>query len=279
VTFSLVGCDLEAREWGVAVASKFLAVGAVVPWARGDIGAVATQSYANVAYGPDGLALLASGVDAQTALDRLVAVDPGREERQAGIVDAEGRGATYTGSECFDWAGGRTGPCFAAQGNILTGPEVVDAMADTFAGSSGPLAERLLAALAAGDDAGGDRRGRQSASLIVRRSGGGYGGNNDILIDLRVDDHEAPITELSRIYALHDLMFGKTPEADLIPIEQVEAEVRERLAALGYTGDVHESLRTWASAANLEERLHASRVDPVVLRALREAGLTGSRTG
>jgi uncharacterized Ntn-hydrolase superfamily protein len=271
VTFSLVACDLDAGEWGVSVASKFLAVGAVVPWAQGDAGAIATQSYANVSYGPDGLALLAGGADAQSALDRLVAGDPGRDQRQVGIVDARGGSATFTGGGCFEWAGGRTGVCHAAQGNILAGPQVVDALADTFLDTDGPLAERLLAALAAADAAGGDRRGRQSACVIVRRTGGGYGGNNDIMIDLRVDDHPDPVTELQRIYAVHDLLFGQTPEDKMLPLEEVAAEVTERLAGLGFDGPLDEALRAWAGRENLEERLREGRIDPVLLRALREA--------
>jgi uncharacterized Ntn-hydrolase superfamily protein len=269
MTFSLVACDLEAGEWGVSVASKFLAVGAVVPWARGDVGAVATQSYANVTYGPDGLALLAEGLDAQAVLDRLVAADPGRDQRQAGIVDSRGGSATFTGEGCFEWAGGRAGPSHAAQGNILAGPQVVDALADTFVSTEGPLAERLLAALAAADVAGGDRRGRQSACIIVRRAGGGYGGLNDILIDLRVDDHEDPVGELQRIYAIHDLLFGRTPEDRMVPLEEVRAEVAERLAKLGFEGDVDDALRAWAGRENLEERLSDGHIDPVLLRALR----------
>lgn len=271
MTFSLVACDLEAGEWGVSVASKFLAVGAVVPWAQGDVGAIATQSYANVTYGPNGLALLAGGADAQSVLDQLVAGDDDRDQRQVGIVDAHGGSATFTGSGCFDWAGGRTGPAYAAQGNILAGPQVVDALADTFTATEGPLAERLLASLAAADAAGGDRRGRQSACVIVRRTGGGYGGTNDILIDLRVDDHADPVGELQRIYALHDLLFGETPEDKMIPLEQVGGEVTERLAKLGFDGAVEDALRAWAGRENLEERLREGRVDPVLLRALRES--------
>lgn len=270
MTFSLVGCDLEAGEWGVSVASKFLAVGAVVPWARGDVGAIATQSYANVSYGPEGLALLSGGADAQTTLDQLVAGDPGRDQRQVGIVDAQGGSATFTGSGCFEWAGGRTGPFYAAQGNILAGPQVVDAMADTFTATEGPLAERLLAALAAADTAGGDRRGRQSACLIVRRTGGGYGGNNDIVIDLRVDDHTDPLGELQRIYAIHDLLFGQTPEDRMVPLDEVRAEVTERLARLGFGGPLDDALRAWAGRENLEERLHEGSIDPVLLRELRQ---------
>jgi uncharacterized Ntn-hydrolase superfamily protein len=270
VTFSLVACDLEAREWGVAVASKFLAVGAVVPWGEGEVGAVATQSYANVTFGPDGLTALRSGASAAEAMQRLLAPDPDREQRQVGIVDGQGRGATFTGGECFDWAGGRIGDCYAAQGNILTGADVVDALADTFSATAGPLAERLLAALMAADQAGGDSRGRQSASMIVRKQDAGYGGNNDILVDLRVDDHPDPVTELARLYEIHDLLFGRTPEDQLIPLEQVQAEVGSRLGSLGFDGQLEPALAAWAGGENLEERLAPGTIDPVVLRILRE---------
>jgi uncharacterized Ntn-hydrolase superfamily protein len=270
VTFSLVACDLEARQWGVVVASKFLAVGAVVPWAQAEAGAVATQASANVSYGPRGLALLAAGASAEEALDRLTRDDPGRPERQIGIVDATGGSATFTGPECFDWAGGRAGPGYAAQGNLLAGAAVVEALAGTFEGTEGPLAERMLASLAAGDEAGGDRRGRQSAAVLVREIDGGYGGGTDILIDLRVDDHPDPVTELQRLYAIQDLLFGRTPEDQLIPIEQVQAEVSELLGKVGHAGPVEPGLREWAGMENLEERLHDGRIDPVVLRALRE---------
>jgi uncharacterized Ntn-hydrolase superfamily protein len=276
VTFSLVACDLEARQWGVVVASKFLAVGAVVPWARAEVGAVATQASANVSYGPRGLELLATGASAQDTLERLMADDPGRPERQIGIVDAAGRSATYTGPECFDWAGGRSGQGYAAQGNLLAGAAVVDALADTFEGTDGPLVERLLASLAAGDAAGGDRRGRQSAAVIVRETDGGYGGGTDILVDLRVDDHPDPVTELQRLYAIQDLLFGRTPEDQLIPLEQVQAELAELLAKLGHAGPVEPELRDWAGLENLEERLYDGRIDPVVLRALRERAEAGA---
>lgn len=271
MTFSLVACDLHAREWGVAVASKFPAVGAVVPWARGEAGAVATQSYAKVGYGPDGLEALAAGRSAQDVMDELLAGDDDRQQRQVGLVDREGGSATFTGAECADWAGGRAGDCFAAQGNMLAGAGVVDALADTFAGTAGPLVERLLAALAAADAAGGDRRGRQSACVITRRAGGGYGGDNDIVVDLRVDDHPDPVTELQRLYAIHDLLFGATPPEQLIPLEQVRAEVTDLLGRLGHGGDAEAGLRTWAGAENFEMRLHPGAVDPVVLAALRRA--------
>jgi uncharacterized Ntn-hydrolase superfamily protein len=276
VTFSLVACDLEARQWGVVVASKFLAVGAVVPWARAEVGAVATQASANVSYGPRGLELLATGASAQETLDRLMSDDPGRPGRQIGIVDAAGGSVTYTGPECFDWAGGRSGPGYAAQGNLLAGAAVVDALAGTFEGTEGPLVERLLASLAAADAAGGDRRGRQSAAVIVREVDGGYGGGTDLLIDLRVDDHPDPVTELQRLYSIQNLLFGRTPEDQLIPLEQVQAELAELLAKVGRSGPVEPGLREWAGMENLEERLYDGRVDPVVLRALRERAATGA---
>lgn len=200
MTFSIVGCDLRRSEWGIAVASKFLAVGAVVPWAEGGVGAIATQSYANTAYGPQGLQLMRDGSSAREVVDTLVAGDAGRAQRQVGVVDARGRSATHTGDECMAWAGGRTGRGYAAQGNILAGPGVVDGMADSFESTDGePLDERLMAALLAGDAAGGDRRGKQSAALLIVSPGRGYAGFNDIALDLRVDDHADPLTELERL--------------------------------------------------------------------------------
>jgi len=276
VTFSLVACDLEARQWGVVVASKFLAVGAVVPWARADVGAVATQASANVSYGPRGLELLATGASAQETIDRLTGDDPGAPERQIGVVDGGGGSATFTGPECFDWAGGRAGPGYAAQGNLLVGAAVVEALADTFEGTEGPLVERLLASLRAGEEAGGDRRGRQSAAVIVRQTDAGYGGGTDILVDLRVDDHAEPVTELQRLYAIQDLLFGRTPEDQLIPLEQVQAELAELLARVGHPGPIERCLREWAGMENLEERLHDGRIDPVVLRALRDRAEAGA---
>ncbi len=236
MTFSLVACDLEARQWGVTVASKFLAVGALVPWAAGDVGGVATQALANVGYGPAGIELLRDGLSAQEVVDRLTGDDSQAADRQLGVVDGAGGSAAFTGEACLDWAGHRTGPGYAAQGNLLAGAGVVAALADTFESTAGPLVERLLAALAAGDAAGGDRRGRQSACVMVRQAGGGYGGTSDVLVDLRIDDHPDPIEELHRLYSIHDLLFGSTPEADLIPLEQVEGELSQRLSLLGYTG-------------------------------------------
>jgi uncharacterized Ntn-hydrolase superfamily protein len=268
-TYSIVACDLDARQWGVAVQSKFLAVGAIVPWAKPEVGAVATQAYANPRYGPEGLALLREGLSAEEAVERLTGADEGRSQRQLGIVDAQGRAATYTGETCMEWAGGRTGTGYAAQGNILVGEETVAALATTFeANARLPLAQRLLDCLAAAQAAGGDRRGQQSASLLVVQRDGGYAGLSDILVDLRVDDHEQPIEELRRIHGLHRLLFDTTPREDWLPLEgDLRVEVGERLGRLGY-----DSLDAWASVENFEERVNGDdAIDPVVLDALREA--------
>jgi uncharacterized Ntn-hydrolase superfamily protein len=265
-TYSLVACDLDAGQWGVAVQSKFLAVGSVVPWAEPQAGAVATQAYANPRYGPDGLALLRQGLSAEEAVSRLTEADDGRDERQLGVVDAQGRAATYTGSSCLDWAGGRAGDGYAAQGNILVSEATVDALADTFASTEGTLAERLLAALAAGQAAGGDSRGQQSAALLVVERDGGYAGLSDTLVDLRADDHERPIEELARLHGLHQTLFGKTRDSELIEIdEELRAELDERLGRLGYA-----RLEDWAGVENLEERVvDEGSIDPVVLTELR----------
>jgi uncharacterized Ntn-hydrolase superfamily protein len=203
-TFSIAACDLDAGQWGVAVESRFLAVGSVVPWAEAEVGAVATQALANPQYGPDGLALLRQGLSAEEVVRRLTEADDGRDDRQLGVVDAQGGAATYTGAACNEWAGGRTGNGYAAQGNILVSADTVDALADAFEAATGSLAERLLEALAAGQAAGGDSRGQQSAAIYVVQREGGYRGMSDRLADLRVDDHEAPIEELRRLYALHE---------------------------------------------------------------------------
>jgi uncharacterized Ntn-hydrolase superfamily protein len=271
-TYSIVGCDLEAREWGVAVQSKFLAVGAAVPAAAPEVGAIATQAWANLAYRPRGLELLEEGRSADEVVRALVAADDGRSQRQVGVVDAHGRAATYTGSDCLGWAGGTTGAGYAAQGNILVSAATVDALAATFEGTAGkPLSERLLACLAAAEEAGGDRRGRQSAALLVVRKDGGYGGTSDVAVDLRVDDHPGPIEELERIYRIHDLLFGQTPDEEWLDVgEELAEEMRGRLAALGYEGDLTGALAAWAGAENLEERIRgADRIDPVVLEQLR----------
>ena len=271
-TYSLAACDLDAGQWGVAVQSKFLAAASVVSWAEPGAGAVATQAYANPRYGPDGLALLRDGLSAEETVRRLTEADEGREHRQLGIVDREGRSATFTGAECFDWAGGRTGPCYAAQGNILVSAETVDVLAETFEGSAGkPLAERLLDCLAAAQKAGGDRRGQQAAGLLVVERDGGYAGLSDVVVDLRVDEHTAPIEELRRIFGIHHLLFGKTPKDEWLEVDEaLGAEVRERLERLGYEGELSDALFRWGGNENLEERIDgAERIDPVVLEELR----------
>jgi uncharacterized Ntn-hydrolase superfamily protein len=271
-TYSIAACDLEAGQWGVAVQSKFLSVGSVVPWAEPGVGAIATQAYANPRYGSNGLALLREGKSAQEAVDELTAADDGREHRQLGIVDGEGRAATYTGTECHDWAGGRTGERYAAQGNILVSGETVDALVETFEGSGGlPLAERLLDCLAAAQAAGGDKRGQQSASLLIVERDGGYAQLSDIVVDLRVEDHERPIEELQRIYRLHKAIFGETPRDEWVQVDDgLAQELRERLARLGYEGELGDAFLRWAGNENLEERVDGvEAVDPVVLEELR----------
>ena len=271
-TYSIVACDLDAREWGVAVQSKFLAVGAGVPAAEPEVGAVATQAWANMRYGPDGIALLRAGVSAQEVVQRLTDADEGRDHRQLGVVDRAGRAASYTGSACLEWAGGVTGDGYAAQGNILVSEDTVTALARTFEETAGrPLAERLLDALAAAQAAGGDRRGQQSAALLVVRKDGGYMGTSDAVADLRVDDHPTPIDELKRIYVMHDLLFGSTPKEEWLDVdEQLAAELVERLEALGYDGPLPDAFAAWAGTENLEERVDGvDRIDPVVLAALR----------
>ena len=271
-TFSIVACDLAAGQWGVAVQSKFLAVGSVVQWAEPHAGAVATQSYANPRYGPDGLALLRQGLGADEVVKRLTEADDGRETRQVGVVDARGGSATFTGGECHEWAGGRTGDGYAAQGNILVSQETVDALAETFEGTGGrSLAERLLECLAAAQTAGGDRRGQQSAALLVVEKDAGYAKLSDSVVDLRVDDHDRPIEELQRIYRLHDAIFGRTSEEQWLGVDEVlRQELTERLLKLGYDGTLEEAFTSWAGTENYEMRVEGvERIDPVVLDALR----------
>ena len=271
MTFSIVARSDDGTHWGVAVASKFLAVGAAVPAASAGVGALATQAWANLGYRPDGLGLLRDGASAQDTVDQLVAADDGRAQRQLGVVDRDGRGATFTGDECNEWAGGRAGDGYAVQGNILTGGEVIEAMKQAWLAATGPLGRRLLAALAAGDDAGGDRRGRQSAALLVVTEGGGYGGGSDVYADLRVDDHEAPVPELARLLDLHDLYFGKPDAATLLDLDDaLRTEIAGHLDRLGYdTADYDKAWSTWVGTENYEERDVAGRVDPVVLARLR----------
>ncbi len=282
-TFSIVGFDPQTGDLGVAVQSKFLAVGAVVPWARAGVGAVATQSWANTSYGPRGLDLLASGMSPADAIRSLTADDAQASQRQIGIVDASGRSATYTGEGCFDWAGGMCGRNFAAQGNILVGEETIRAMAENFEQSTGALWHRLVTALDAGQRAGGDKRGQQSAALVVVRAGGGYGGFNDRLMDLRVDDAPAPIAELARLVDYYELLFLRPRPDDLLPIEGERArEVQWLLRASGdYSGEVdgqfdratYDALERFGARENLEERLlhdpADARIDRRVLDFLR----------
>jgi uncharacterized Ntn-hydrolase superfamily protein len=260
----------------VAVQSKFLAVGALVPWARGGVGAVATQAFAEITYGNRGLDLLESGLSPQEAIDHLISDDDMRSHRQVGIVAADGTSASYTGEDCFEHAVGVTGDNFAAQGNILSSPDVPEAMATTFRNSPGTLAERLLAALAAGEEAGGEKRGMESAALLVVKPGGGYGGNHDRWLDLRVDHAESPIEELRGLLGLHTLYFGRSAVADLIPFDEVlQVEVRGILDSLGWwdpAEPLEDNLQGWLGWHNLEERwVGIERLDPVVLRELRTA--------
>lgn len=275
MTFSIVAYDVDSQSWGIAVASKFLAVGAVVPWGRAGAGAVATQAAANLSYGPDGIDLLASGLPAGEVVERLTGADDGRDSRQCGVVDAQGRGATFTGPDCLDWAGGTAGDGFAVQGNVLAGPQVVEAMATAWQERSDePFGRRLLEALTAGDRVGGDRRGRQSAALRVWRAGAAYGGVLDLAVDLRVDDHRNPVEELGRLLALHELYFGKPDQKSLLPLEGALAdEVASLLDQLGYQTSkgsrLAEALETWAGTENFEERLVPGKLDPVILEQLR----------
>jgi len=265
MTFSIAAIDPATGDLGIAVASKFPAAGAAVPWARAGVGAVATQAAANTTYGPSGLSLLEGGMDAAGVVDALVTADDGRDERQLGIVDAAGRAATFTGSACFDWAGGVTGEGFAAQGNILAGEEVVAAMAAAFTGTPGDLCDRLLAALAAGDAAGGDRRGRQSAAILVVRAGGGYAGFDDRYIDLRVDDHPDAPAELARVFGVWDDTMLVRDDRAVPASPDLVARVQADLVAIGYldpgaaTGSYDAATRTalsdWAGWENLEMRL------------------------
>ena len=279
MTFSIAARSADGTTYGVAVASKFLAVGAAVPAAGAGVGAVATQALANLAYRGHVLALLGHGADAQTAVDRVTAADADREHRQLGVVAAAGAGASWTGAECLPWAGGAVGDGYAVQGNILTGPEVVGAMERAWLGS-GPgqdLVDRLLTALTAGDRAGGDRRGRQSAAVLVVTPGGGYGGGSDVLVDLRVDDHPDPVPELVRLRGLHALYFERPDPADCLPLEGALAgEVSRLLGRAGHPpadGSVPAlaaALASWSGSENLEERLVPGRLDPVVLDHLRK---------
>ncbi|MDP9454343.1 MAG: DUF1028 domain-containing protein [Actinomycetota bacterium] len=280
-TFSIVAYDPETGGFGVAVQSKFLAVGAAVPWAKAGVGAVATQALANLSYGPKGLELMAGGKSARETVEALTAGDEGRADRQVGVVDATGAAATYTGEDCFDWAGGVTGDHYAAQGNILVGRETVEAMARTYeertAAGGISFAKRLIVALDAGQEAGGDSRGRQSAAVLVVAEGGGYGGD-ERTVDLRVDDHPDPIKELMRLYELHELYFGEAKPEDVVPIEgEVRGEVVASLRRFGYLeaddpGDdaLFGALRAWTRTENFEGREQGrGYLDRAVLRFMK----------
>jgi uncharacterized Ntn-hydrolase superfamily protein len=281
-TFSIVAHDPEREEWGVAVQSKFLAVGAVVPWAQAGIGAVATQAHANLLFGPEGLALMAQLMTAQEALDELVASDEGRARRQVGLVDAQGLPATFTGEECIPWAGGLVGSHYAVQGNILVSGATVEAMALAYEQAKGELADRLVAALAAGQAAGGDRRGQQSAAVLVVRQGGGYGGNNDRYLDLRVDDDPAPIERLQALVDLHHLFFKPPEPGEMVPVEgELAREVQQILRWAGYydgplSGEYDEPTRRALTALvgneNFEERFDedGGRISRQVLDVFRQ---------
>lgn len=283
MTFSIVAWDPEpdsGPEWGVAVASKFLAVGSVVPFAEVGAGAGATQALANLAYAPDGLANLRSGLDAASVVEELTRADADAAQRQLGVVDASGRSAGFTGDECFDWAGDVQGDGYTCQGNILAGPEVVAEMSKTFASSGGDLADRLLEALRAGDLAGGDRRGRQSAAIFVVRRGAGYGGASDIAVDLRVDDHPGPVDELVRLLAIHRLLYPRPEELSFVDIDdELGAEMRRLLAACGhpasgsggYDRGLRDALYAFSGTENLEERwTEEPKIESKVLDHLRQ---------
>jgi uncharacterized Ntn-hydrolase superfamily protein len=272
MTFSIVAWDQEEREWGVAVASKFLAAGSVVSWARAGVGAIATQAYANVTYGPRGLDLLAAET-ADEVVAELTGSDPESAQRQLGVVDRNGQAAAFTGPECFDWAGSKIGDGYTCQGNILTGPEVVENMAAAFESTSGDLAARLLMAMSAGDTVGGDRRGKQSAAMLITREGGGYLGGTDVALDLRVDDHPEPVAELGRIIEVHRLLFPNPRDLDFVDIDDsLAGRMAVALSAAGfetnspaYDESLRKALFSWMGNENLEMRWSD---DPVVDRTV-----------
>ena len=280
-TFSIVARDPVNGDVGVGVASKSLAVGMAIPYAQAGVGAVATQCYTNMSYGPKGLAMMADGLSAQDALDRLVGADEGRERRQVGMVDAGGLAVSYSGTDCDDWAGGRTGEGYACQGNVLVGGAVLDAMAETFENAKGALPDRLHAALSAGEAAGGEKYGRQSAALLVMRKQAGDGGFDDTLVNLRVDDCSEPLPELGRLLELYHLYFGVTPETEKVAID--EAVARELQAMMNRLGFYHGALdggwgeatrtafQTFVGAESFDERVDipGRTIDPPALDYLR----------
>jgi uncharacterized Ntn-hydrolase superfamily protein len=282
MTFSIAAYDPAAQAWGVATQSKFLAVGAVVPWAQAKAGAIATQSYANTTFGPKGLRLLAKGVSARETLERLLAADKDRDRRQVGIVDQAGEAATFTGAGCHAWAGGLTGRHFAVQGNILARARVVEAIAAQYETARGELADRLVAALLAGQRAGGDRRGQQSAAVLVVCERGGYAGFNDRYLDLRVDDDPHPIERLQEILELHHLYFGKAAPESLVPIDKRIARELQRIAkqARHYRGPItgvydettRHAVEDLIGIENLEDRwpFGSDQIDPVAFKFLQK---------
>ena len=274
MTFSIVACDLEGGAWGVAVASKFPAVGAVVPWVQAEAGAVATQSFANTSYGPRGLALMGTGFSAQETLDRLLEDDPDKELRQVGLVDAKGGSATFSGSGCFTWAGGVAGKGYAIQGNILANDKVASAMEQAFLQTTGNLPTRLHAALLAGDRAGGDRRGRQSAAIYVAKPKAGYGGYLDRWLDYRVDDHDDPVPRLGELLEMHELYFGKSPESERVALTgNALTQMSEILTHTGYLANgkaFTDAFKEFIGNENFEERAdpQAQWIDSPVLEYL-----------
>lgn len=280
MTFSIVAADAVTGDVGVAVASKFLAVGNIVPWAEAGVGAVATQALCNAGFGPGGLKLM-SGMDAKAALNGLIAADAGRDRRQVGLVDAKGVSASHTGTGCHGWAGHRTGAGYAAQGNCLAGEGVVVAMARAFETASGALYQKLFAAMIAGDAAGGDRRGRQSVALKVLRKGAGYQGLGDTVVDLRVDDHPDPFGELRRLLDLHQLYFFTGDCARLALEGETLATLRVLMKraghadtfAPGWSAGLGQAIDAFIGNENLEERfdLKTRSIDQLALDHL--AGL------
>ncbi len=283
-TFSIVAYDPDENALGVAVASKFLAAAALVSWAQAGAGAIATQSYAKVSFGPDGLKLLSEGKSASETLALLLKDDDKREQRQVGIVDAQGNVAAHTGKECNDWAGNKSGQHFSVQGNILTGADVLDAMADAFANARGELADRLVSALRAAEGAGGDKRGKQSAGVLVVKPNGGYGGDNDRYLDLRVDDDEQPVKKLRQLVEAHHLFFGEAKSEDQLSIdESIARELQNIMVGQGYMGGevngewdeiTKQAFWTLVGNENLEERwsIHnnSNQIDRVALEYLRK---------
>ena len=269
MTFSIVARSADGQSWGVAVASKFLAVGSAVPAAVAGVGAIATQADANVAYKGQALAHLDDGATASVALQRLLEDDEGRDHRQVGIVDVDGNAASHTGPACLDWAGSATGDGYAIQGNILAGSEVVEAMERAWLASpeDAPLARRLLEALAAGDEAGGDSRGRQSAAVLVVQEGAGYGGLDDIAVDLRVDDHATPIPELLRLLDLNDLYLTASTDEEKLPVTPELATELDELARAAGARD----FQAWVGTENYEMRVapDGSWIDRKVLEIIR----------